>query len=124
MADNITNESILAPIPDITKGSGSIPIAYIIFAVLVVILVILIILYFLSKKKKVEVIAKKDSQQQVQQAAQPPAVPPAVPPAELNLLLDYIKNTRLSGFSDIQIKEALQKNGWSLEKIETAFKSV
>ena len=117
MADNITNESILAPIPDLTK-SGSIPVIYIIAAILVI-LIVLISVYLIFKKKSMPV--KKEPQQPVQQQV---IQPPTIPLSELKIIIEYIKNTRLSGYSDIQIKEALQKNGWSLEKIDAAFKSV
>lgn len=40
------------------------------------------------------------------------------------IVVEYIKNTRKSGFSDIQIREELEKAGWPTVEIDSAFEEL
>jgi len=43
-------------------------------------------------------------------------------PSDLQPLVSYIKNAKVKGFSDSEIKEALIKQGWPADKVERAFR--
>jgi len=116
------NESILAPIPDITMPSAAIPTSYILIAAaLAALIIIAVILFLVLKKKKVESPESKLFQEE-KIPSPPPQVSQSAVPVELKQAVGYIKETRLGGFSDTQIKDALRKNSWADDKIENAFK--
>ena len=80
--------------------------------------------FFIGKKSRIKK-GEKAYQQVSQQPAQfPQSQIPMLIPTELKSAVDFIRDARNKGFSDMQIKAALLKQGWPADNVDSAFKYV